>query len=294
MGAVDDGAPETPALSPDGRRLALTRTDSNGKTGIWMLDLARGVLNRFTFDMSTDVAPVWSHDGRSILFSSNRNGVFDLYQKSATGAGSEELVLATPQDKSASDWSADGRFALYRSPGGAATGFDIWALPMSGANASPEGRSHQEITGERKPIPVVQTKSEERDGQFSPDGNWIAYQSNESGRMEIVVQSFPGPGGKLLVSTNGGAQVRWKSDGKELFYIALDGQLMSVPIRSTNSQTIEAGTPVALFTTNIGGAVQRSPHYVVSADGKRFLMDPIVTETGNSPITVILNWKPKQ
>jgi hypothetical protein len=88
--------------------------------------------------------------------------------------------------------------------------------------------------------------------------------------------------------------VRWKSDGKELFYIALDGQLMSVPIRSTNSQIIEAGTPVALFTTNIGGAVQRSPHYVVSADGKRFLMDPIVTETGNSPITVILNWKPKQ
>jgi len=210
------------------------------------------------------------------------------------GAGSEELVLATSQDKSASDWSPDGRFVLYRSPGSAATGFDIWALPITGANASPEGRSHQEITGERKPIPVVQTKSEERDGQFSPDGNWIAYQSNESGRVEIVVQSFPGPGGKLLVSTNGGAQVRWRSDGKELFYIALDGQLMSVPIRLTNSQTIEAGTPVALFATNIGGAVQRSPHYVVSADGKRFLMDPIVTETGNSPITVILNWKPKQ
>src|SRR5262249_17963494 len=145
VGAVDDANPQAPSMSPDGRRIALTRT-VNGITGIWMLDLARGGLSRFTFDMApvTDVAPVWSHDGRSILFSSNRKGVYDLYQKSATGAG-DELVLATQQNKGAGDWSPDGRFVLFRSPGPAATGFDLWALPMSGANASPEGRSHQEI-----------------------------------------------------------------------------------------------------------------------------------------------------
>jgi dipeptidyl aminopeptidase/acylaminoacyl peptidase len=281
VGAVDDAGPENPAMSPDGRRLALTRT-VNGITGIWMLDLARGGLSRFTFDKAgvTDVSPIWSHDGNHVLFSSNRKGVFDLYQKAATGAAGEDLVLATPQNKGASDWSPDGRFVLYRSPD-PAMGFDLWALPMD---------------GERKPVPVVQTKFEERDGQFSSDGKQIAYQSNESGRMEIWVQSFPGPGGKLQVSTNGGAQVRWRPDGKELFYIALDGQLMSVPIRFTNSQTVEAEAPVALFATHIGGAVQasRPQAYVVSPDGKQFLMETIVTEAGNSPITVILNWKPKQ
>jgi eukaryotic-like serine/threonine-protein kinase len=296
LGGVDDANPLTPSISPDGRRIALIRT-VNGNTGIWTLDLASGALSRLTFDTGpvTDITPIWSHDSRRIVFSSNRKGVFDLYQKSATGAGSEDLVLATSQNKGATDWSADGRFVLYRSPG-PETSFDLWAVPMSGANASPEGRSHQEIVGERKPVPVAQTNFEERDGQFSPDGKWVAYQSNESGRMEIWVQSFPDPVYKLQVSSNGGAQVRWRTDGNELFYIALDGQLMSVPIRLTDSHTLEAGTPVALFATHIGGAVQAAhpQFYVVSPNGKQFLMDTIVTEAGNSPITVILNWKPKQ
>jgi serine/threonine protein kinase len=282
VGAPDDANanPENLSISPDGRRLALNRT-VNGNTDIWLVDLARGARSRFTFDMAIEVSPIWSPDGSSILFSSNRKGVFDLYRKSVTGAGSEDLVLATPQNKGLSDWSPDGRFVLYRSPGAEKTGFDIWAVPMD---------------GERKPVPVVQTNFEERDGQFSPDGKWIAYQSNESGRMEIWVQSFPGPGGKVQVSNNGGAQVRWRPDGKELFYIALDGQLMSVPIRLTNNQTVEAETPVALFATHIGGAVQGPipQYYAVSRDGKQFLMNTIVTEAGNSPITVILNWKPKQ
>jgi hypothetical protein len=161
--------------------------------------------------------------------------------------------------------------------------------------AEPFDLSALRLDGERKPFPVVQTNFEERDGQFSPDGKWIAYQSNESGRMEILAQRFPGPGGKLQISTNGGAQARWRPDGKELFYIALDGRLMAVPIRFTDSgQSVEAGAPVALFATHVGGAIQgaSTPNYLVSPDGLRFLMNTIVEEVP-SPITVILNWHPE-
>ena len=143
----------------------------------------------------------------------------------------------------------------------------------------------------------MQTNFDERDGQFSPDGKWIAYQSNESGRFEIYVQPFPGPGGKVQVSTNGGAQVRWRRDGKELFYIALDDRLMAVPIRlATDGKTIETDAPVPLFVTHIGGACRserHAPEYMVSPDGQRFLMNTITDEAA-APITVILNWKPKR
>jgi Tol biopolymer transport system component len=279
VGSLDDGNPLDPSVSPDGRRLAMERT-VNANSDVWILDLARGLQSRFTFDMSTEADPIWSPDGKRIAFGSNRSGVFDIYLKPTAGAGAEELLLATQQNKAPVDWSRDGRFVLFRSPA-AATGFDLWALPME---------------GERKPFPVVQTNFEERDGQFSPDVKWIAYQSNESGRTEILVQAFPGPGGKLQVSTNGGAQVRWRPDGKELFYIALDGQLMGVPIQfSGNPQSAEVGTPFPLFVTHTGGAIQavNTTSYIVSPDGRQFLMDTIVNESTTSPVTVILNWKPK-
>ena len=207
VGDPDSAGPRDPSMSPDGRRLAMHRT-VNGNLDLWTLDLGRGVLSRLRSDAAADGTPVWSPDGSRIAFNSNRKGVFDLYQKPATGAGSEDLLLATPQNKAPVDWSPDGRFVLYRSPG-PMTGFDLWALPLD---------------GDRKPFPVVQTTFEERDGQFSPDGKWIAYQSNESGRVEIYVQPFPGTGRKERISTSGGTQVRWRRDGKELFYIALDGR----------------------------------------------------------------------
>jgi hypothetical protein len=151
------------------------------------------------------------------------------------------------------------------------------------------------MDGDRKPFPVVQTDFEERDAQFSPDGKWIAYQSNESGRFEIYVQPFPGPGGRTQISTNGGAQVRWRPGGRELFYIALDERLMAVTIRvSSDGKAIDADAPIPLFGTHVGGAVQGiyRPQYMVSPDGQRFLMST-VSEEAASPITVILNWKPR-
>ena len=279
VGEPDIANPIQPALSPDGRRVALSR-NVNGNSDIWFLDTRRGVLSRFTFDATFDNFPTWSPDGSGVVFSSNRKGVFDLYQKPTTGAVNEELLLANAQSKNPVDWSPDARFVLYRSSGPKTTN-DLWALPLD---------------GDRKPFPVVQTNFDERDGQFSPDGKWIAYQSNESGRFEIYVQPFPGPGGKSQVSNNGGAQVRWRRDGKELFYIALDDRLMAVPIRiASDGQTLEAGAPVPLFVTRIGSAASPNvtrQQYMVSADGQRFLMNTL-TEEATSPITVILNWKAK-
>jgi len=277
VGNSDGANPLDPTLSPDGRHVALSR-NVNGISNIWLLDLSRSVLSRFTFDAFSTMRPMWSPDGSRIVFQSNKNGVNDLYQKSASGAGTEELLLATPQGKMPTDWSRDGRFLLYRSDD-SKTGLDLWALPLD---------------GDRKPFPVVQTDFDERDGQFSPDGKWVAYQSNESGRFEIYVQSFPGPGGKTQISTDGGAQVRWRHDSKELFYIGLDDRLIAVPIRfASNGQSIEPDSPVPLFSTHIGGAVLtiNRQQYAISADGQRFLMNTISDET-TSPITVILNWTP--
>jgi hypothetical protein len=282
IGKVGDpsGSLISGSLSPDGRRVALTR-EVNANMDVWLLDLGRGVLTRFTSDAADDIFPIWSPDGDRLVFSSNRKGgVHDLYQKSATGAGREELLLTTPQTKFATDWSPDRRFLLYQSLDPQMR-WDIWALPMD---------------GDRKPFPVVQTNFEERGGQFSPDGKWIAYESNESGRFEIYLQPFPGPGAKSQISTGGGLQVRWRRDGKELFYSSPDGRLMAVPMRlSSNSQAFEVGSPVPLWTTRIESAVQggvqggRAQEYIVSFDGQRFLMNTLV-ELAASPITLILNW----
>ena len=174
------------------------------------------------------------------------------------------------------DWSRDD-FLLYRRLD--TTGYDLWAM---------------KLTGDRTPFPVVQTASEDRDGQFSSDGRWLAYQSNQSGRSEIYVQSFPARTGRTTISVKGGAQVRWRADGREVFFIALDGRLMSVPVRvSADGSTVEADPPIELFQTKVGGALQSNytQQYMVSPDGQRFLMNTVVDEAV-SPITILLNWNP--
>jgi Tol biopolymer transport system component len=274
-----------PSLSPDGRRVALMGGEQAGPPDIYLVTVDRGVPTRFTTNGAVNLDPIWSPDGSRIVFSKSdwptRPAIFQLYWKPAAGNRNEELLLATPPDNveslGASDWSRQG-FLLYNEYDPKTSGIDILAFP---------------VNGDRTPVPVVETRFEERDAQFSPDGNWIAYQSDESGRFEIYVQRFP-RGRSVRISATGGAQVRWPREGKELFYIAMDGRLMAVPIRITTDD-IDPGSPMPLFPTRVGGAVQgglNRQQYVVTADGQRFLMSTI-QEVNPSPIEVILNWKPQ-
>jgi eukaryotic-like serine/threonine-protein kinase len=270
---------QDPAMSPDGRRVAVSRISEAGRH-IWILDLGQEFFSRFTFRTATETIPVWC--GSQIIFGGDGgSSPYDLYEKSIAGAGSETLLLDRPGSQVPTDCSADGRVLLYRE-NDPRTGYDVWALPMD---------------GKRNPVPVAQTAADERDAQFSADGKWIAYQSDESGRFEIYVQPFPGTGGKFQISTGGGEQVRWRRDGKEMFYTAPDGRLMAVPIRFTsNGQSIEAGEPMPLFMTRVGGRlnVPSVQQYAVATDGQRFLMNTDATdETSISPISLILNWARK-
>jgi WD40 repeat protein len=266
------------SISADGRRVTFSREQTPGVSDVWVLDIDRGAPTKFTFDRAAN--PTWSPDGNRIVYTSGRS---DLYVKSTLSGGLAELFLQSSNSKSATDWSRDGRFVLYREqePKG---GYDIWAVA---------------VDGERKPLPLVQTPYDDRDAQFSPDGKWIAYQSNESGRYEIYLQPFPGPGPKSMISSGGGTQVRWRRDGKELFYVAPDGRLMSVAVGSLSNGALDLATPVALFQTRLAstaGLAGGRQQYDVSLDGQQFLMNTYAdtgTEIGTSPITVILNWKPK-
>jgi serine/threonine protein kinase len=261
-------------FSPDEKRVAAAISDPlSGARDIWLLDIARGTPTRFTFDPAEDFLPIWSPDGSRIVFASDRDGAGNLYQKSASGAGNEELLFKTNERKWPSDWSRDGRFIIYTNLS-QKTKADLWVLPM---------------TGEQKPAPFLQSMFNEDHARFSPDGHFIAYASDESGRFEVYVQTFPASGGKWLVSANGGAQPRWRRDGKELFFIAPDRKLMAVDVKLEGS-TFEAGVPKVLFQTRVAGYPNPRNVYEVSADGQRFLIITPLEEATSTPITVVVNW----
>jgi serine/threonine protein kinase len=278
VGEPDDADTMMPDLSPNGRYVALTRT-VNGDRDVWLLEVARGLLSRFTFHPAQEGVPIWSPDGQSIVFNSNREVSFHLYVKPISGTGAEERLLTTTQSKSPTGWSSDGRFLLFRSVD-PETSHDLLALPLY---------------GDRKPFPVVRGEFIEPYGQLSPDGKWIAYQSDESGRAEVYVRPFRNAGAQIGISTDGGAQMRWRRDGRELIYVALDGRLMAVPLR-LNGDALEAGVPVPLFAARIGDVVSRDSgyfqQYVMTPDATRFLMNTVVDAGSVPPITVILNWHP--
>jgi Tol biopolymer transport system component len=276
LGPPDENSLLYPEPSPDGQRIAVQRT-VQGNMDIWQIDAARGISSRFTFDANVDSTAVWSPDGDRLVFRSNRDGVYDLYVKPATGSGDEQRLFASSDDKIPSDWSTDGRVLLYVNED-KKTGRDLWALPIQ-----PQGVG--------TPFPLVRTRFAEDQGQLSPDRRWIAYRTNESGVDEIYVQAFPGPGGRARVSTQGGSQPRWRRDGKELFFVAADGRLMAVPLaRPSNGQAPNVGTPVALFAARLTLKGAPKHQYAVAADGQRFLMVVSADETIASPITIVQNW----
>ena len=275
-----------PTLSPDQKRVALAVFDPRpspqfgiGATkvtsDIWIIDAESGAGSRFTFDPAADFAPVWSPDGTRIVFSSNRSGEVGLYQKQVDGAGGEELLFGTPGRKHAQAWSPDGRFLVYGTYD-PKTRVDLWLLPMT-------------TSGDRTPVPLLRTEFSEEQATISPDGRWMAYTSNESGRSEVYVQSFPSPGGKWQISTTGGGDARWRADGRELYYVGEDRRLMAVAVRSGG--TFERGVVTPLFDTGMQPhwAAARN-HYDVSRDGQRLLFMSPVVDDRSSPFTVIVNW----
>ena len=287
VGAPDENLPIAPRLSPNGSRVAVTR-GVQGNQDIWLLNGAR--TSRFTFDAASEFFPLWSPDGSRIVFRSNRKGHDDLYVKASSGAGGEELLLESPQAKSPQDWSADGRFLLYMSAD-PQTDWDLWVLPME---------------GDRKPWVFLNTNFAEKYAQFSPDGRWVAYTSSESERTEIYVRPFVVPAasaangntaktasGQWQISTAGGMYPRWRPDGKELYYLGADGQMMAAPIKAT-ATTLEPGAPRALFPTYVyggGSDNQQGPQYDVASDG-RFLINTVLGDAASAPITLIQNWRP--
>ena len=260
-------------LSPDEKRVAVDRSDPQiGTNDVWVFDLSRGIPSRFTTDPGSDSNPVWSADGRHIIFSSGREGVSNLYRKDASGVGGEEVLLRTGEEKVPDDWSADGRFVVYEALG-QKTKWDLWVLPIS---------------GDGQPSPFLQSEFNERQAQVSPDGKWIAYTSDESGTPEVYVQTFPNPGSKLRISTGGGSQPKWRRDGRELFYIATDRTLMAVGVKP--GAAFEAAAPEPLFATRTLTVTDFRSHYVVTADGQRFLINSLLEETAATPITFVVNW----
>ncbi len=264
----------SPALSPDGTRVAAgIQSPGAGTRNLWILDLKRGAASRFTFDPADEFNPLWSRDGSQILFTSAQQGVRDIYQKSADGAGDPEVVFASrDQQKNVDDWSPDGRYVVYDIT---AAPDNLWILPLFGG---------------RKPFPFVQSNYDVRQARFSPNGRYIAYASDETGDYEIYVQTFPEPGGKWQVSTGGGRDPEWRRDGKELYFVS-GGKLMAVDV-NTGGPQFEAGTPKSLFEVHFGSGTAINPNatYRVTADGQRFLCVTSTGQQGPPPITVVTNW----
>jgi serine/threonine protein kinase len=275
-GDADENSIQFLQLSPDGQRVVLNRT-MQGNQDVWVMDLTRGGLTRQTFDGLADVGPIWSPDGTRMAFSSNRKGRFNLYVASSNAPGGEQLLYESPNLKVVQDWSRDDRYLLFYETD-PKTQRDLWSLDLTDKTATPRV--------------VVNTPAEESLAEFSPDGHWVAYQTNESNRFEIVVQPFPDSrGAKWQVSAGGGVAPRWRADGKELYYVAPDSTLVAVPILTATGSTFQTGTPLSLFSTGIlggGSVVMNRSNYATSSDG-RFLVAQPLADASMPPIVVILN-----
>ena len=267
-------------ISPDGTRLAGSRSEPGAQADIWVVDLVQGSETRLTTDPANDLNPVWSPDGRRIAFSSNREGTTNLYVRAADGAGSDELLLKTGERKTPLDWSRDDRFLLFGVV--TAKGTDVWVLPIEAAPG-----------GQRKPVPYLRTDAGEHLARFSPDGRFVAYASNESGRPEVYVRPFDPAspeasgtgGGRVKVSQNGGAFPQWELNGKELFYTTTDGKRWSVDVTTTPTLRLGALRLLGEFPRETAAMTS-----AMTPDGQRVLIGVPVGEQRPSA-TVVLNWQ---
>ena len=256
-------------LAPNGRSVAVDKTDmTNLNTDVWVYDLQRDSAKRLTFDPAFDVVPIWSPDGSQLIFASNRQLDVDLYEKNSDGAQEEHAVVHDEFNKIPNSWSPDEKYILY------ARGPDLWVLALPGL----------------KSRVFLKAVSILRNGQFSPDGKWVAYASNETGKWEIYVTSFPEARGKWQISMGGGEQPRWRGDGKELFFLSSGSKVMAAPV--TTGANFDAGPPVALFQATPRQPVSTNDQFVydVSRDGQRFLFLTLVKEAETVPVSVVLNW----
>jgi len=282
----DPGQYRTLSLSADGKRVAFERSDpqSRGATNIWLYEFDRGETTRFTFGSSRDSHPLWSPDGSRIVYCSQEGGtLYDLYEKPSNLAGNEALLFKSASHKCPSSWSPDGRYLLFFNP---VPPSKVWVLSATGGT-------------EQKPVPLEQSNFGEVLGRFSPDGRWIAYTSDESGKDEIYVRPFDASlvsdsttagqtpvSGKWMVSKGGGNLALWRRDGKELFYLSPDGTAMAVDVNT--SGVFQAGVPKPLFKVPTGGLF-----WDVSPDGKRFILaqPSAASVSAASKFTVVLNWQ---
>ncbi len=259
-------------VSPDGRRVAVGRGSGSGRD-LWMVDVERDAWSRFTFLPGLAWFPVWSPDGRQVMF--RAGSPQNLYRKEANGAGTEQRVTESANKQQPTDWSRDGRMLLYyeNAPD---TRSDLWVLPVT-----PDGKREAGASARAGARPYLRTRFNEWGGRFSPEPSprWVAYTSDESGRNEVYVQAFPEPRGKFQISTGGGVGPQWSPDGRELYYASADGKLMAAGLK-LGADSVTPSTPRELFAV--------SGSYAVAPDGKRFL---VLTPAGESqPLEVIVNW----
>ena len=265
----------SPRLSHDGKRISFDQSEATSDSGdIWVLDRERDIATRLTFDPRNESAPVWSPDGRRILFFGNFPSQTDLFAVPSDGTGAIETILSNGRDNLASDWSSDGRFILYQSAQGSGlSNTDLWIYSLE----------------EKKAEPWLASPYAERQARFSPDRKWIAYASNESAMVEVYVRGFMPPGGKWRVSSDGGSSPIWRSDGKELFFVSSDSKVMSVAIRPGVTFDGAAATPLFRIPgdmLDVGVVTQ----YDVSPDGQSFLMNLDMPTEGQRMITLVTNW----
>jgi eukaryotic-like serine/threonine-protein kinase len=270
LGTVGDpGVYANPDVTANGEAVAVDKTDVGSQnTDVWTYDLQQGAAKRMTFDPGLDAMPVWSPDGTRVVYTSGRSNVFNLYMKEANGTQEEKLICASDVDKYPNAWSRDGKYILY------GEGADLKYLTLP----------------EMKSTLFLKASATLKNAKFSPDGKWVAYASNESGRWEVYVTSFPEAKGKWQVSAKGGEEPRWRGDGKELFYVSPDAKIMAVPLKTGGG--FDPGAPVTLFQSNPKETLATSEQFVYDVDpsGERILVNTLMSNGEVQPMTVVLNW----